>query len=299
MAGDRTDHMTEQSQEIKAQIDATLSEIEKLPTLPDVVNRAIAMAYDPDVDIKLLAEEISRDPAISAGVIKLSNSAYFTPAKTVRSVHEAIVTLGLNTVKDIIIITASKSVIKVPLDAYKLEASELWDHSLIVAEIASRIAKLKKTGTKSDVAFTAGLFHDVGKVLLSSFFKKAHLQINMDMQRDPQARFSDLEKKYMGYSHNELGAKLLANWKFPEELVEAVRFHYHPEEAKVNPELSSMVHIANVVALASGVGMDVGGMNEELSKFAIDTLQITDREIAWLYHNLPELLERLFDMRSL
>ncbi len=291
--------MTEQSQQIKAQIDATLQDIDKLPAMPSVATRAISLAYDPEVDIKLLADEIARDPAIAAGVIKLSNSAYFSPTRQVRSTQEAIVTLGLNTVKDIIIITASQAVLKVQLDSYKLEASELWDHSLLVAELASRIARLKKTKTKYDVAFSTGLFHDVGKVVLAHFFKPVHFQINMEMQKNPDARFSDLERKYLGYSHNELGGRLLAHWKFPEELIESVTFHYHPEKAKINPELCSMIHLANVIALSSGIGVDIGGMNEELSKFAIDTLQITDREIAWLYHNLPELMEKLFDMRSM
>lgn len=291
--------MTDMSQQIKAQIDEVLADTNRLPSMPGVVNKAISMANDPDVDIKALADEITHDPGITAGIIKLSNSAYFRPAQKVRSVHEAIMTLGLKIVQHMIVITASKGVLNQPIDSYKLDAGVLWDHSLLVAEICSRIAGMKKTKTPGDVAFTAGLFHDVGKVVLSNFFKRVQMQVNMEMVKNPESRFTDLEQKFMGYDHTNLGGELLKRWKFPDELIEAVALHYHPEKATINPELVSIVHLANFVALASGIGIDIGGLNEDLSKFALDTLKIQDKELEMLYDRLPDILQELDDMRSL
>lgn len=285
--------------QIKSDIESVLRDIDKLPALPGVANHAITLAYDPDVDIKVLAEEISHDPAITAAVIKLSNSAYFAPTKQIRSIQEAIMTLGLNIVKDIIIIAASQGILKQDLDGYKVDGTELWDHSLLVAELSSRIAKLKKTKTKPDVAFTAGLFHDVGKIVMSTFFKRIQRQIVMEMEKNPDARFTELERRHMGYSHDQLGGLLLKQWKLPRELVEAVYYLYHPEKAKTNPELCSIVHIANIIALASGVGVDVGGLSEELKPFALKTLGLTDKELSTMYHELPEVMEHLDDMRRM
>ncbi len=291
--------MAESAKEIKAQIDAALSDIDRLPVMPAIAQRAIALAYNPDVDIKQLAEEISRDPAMTAGILRLSNSAYFRPASKVRSISEAIVVLGLNVVKDIIIITASRDILKVDLEGFKLEAAELWDHSLLVAELCARIADKKKVGIRRDIAFTAGLLHDVGKVIMASHFRRLHIQVQMEMQKHPDSRFSDMERKFTGYTSTELGGRLLGIWKFPDELIEAVRDHYFPEKATVNPELCSIVHIGNVIALASGVGIDIGGLNESLSSFAISTLRLTGDELSHLYDSLPEIMEYIFDMRSL
>lgn len=286
-------------EEIKADIEKLLKDISSLPAIPAIVQKVLTMAQNPDADFQALAQEISKDPGLTAGILKLSNSAYYHPAREIRSVHEAIVTLGLQTVKDIVLITATKGVLKQPIDGYKMEASELWDHSLVTAGLAAKIAEMKKTKTPQDVAFTAGLLHDVGKVILAAFFKKIYRQIAMEMQQNPQARFTELEKKYMGYNHSEIGAYLLKTWNFPAELVEAAVYNYHPEKAKVNPELVSIIHIANMVALSGGVGVDAGGMSEALSKTALDNVGLKDEEIKSLYEYLPELLESLTDMRAM
>ena len=282
--------------DLKLKIDETLKDIKSIPSMPSIVNRLIALAYDPEVDIKALAEEISKDPAITAGIIKLANSAYFRSSGKIRSVHEAIVNLGLNEVKDIVIILATKDILKKPMDAYKMDEKALWEHCLLVGELASSIAKKKKTKTLPDIAFTAGLLHDIGKVVLIEFFSKIYRQLTMDMQKNPEARFSDLEKKYLGYNHSELGGKLLEIWNFPEDLVESVTCVYHPENAKINPELVSIIHIANIIALSSGVGIDIGGMAESLSEFAIKTLAIKEEELLDYYQEVPEYIKQLEEL---
>jgi len=283
---------------LKEKIDAKLQDIESLPTMPIIVNRLVALAYNPEVDIKQLAGEISKDPAITASIIKLSNSAYFRPSGAkIRSVHEAIVTLGLNEVKDIVVIIASKDLLITPMDAYKMDDRALWDHSLLVGEISSRIAKKKRGKTPPDVAFTAGLLHDIGKVVMIQFFSKIYRQLIMEMERTPKARFSDLEKKYLGYNHNELGGRLLSIWNFPEELVEAAVCVNRPEDAAVNPELCCMVHIANAIALTSGVGVDIGGLNESLSDFAIKKLGLSEAVLQEFYHSVPEYCQALEDLK--
>jgi putative nucleotidyltransferase with HDIG domain len=286
--------------EIKAGIDALLGDVTRLPPMPAMVARLNALVANPEVDMKALAEEISHDPAITAAIIRLSNSAYYRPSRAIRSVHEAIVTLGLRVVKNIVVVAASKGILKVDLDSYKMEAPEMWDHSLVVAELAASIARLKKrSDCPEDVAFTAGLLHDVGKVILVQYFHRVFLQIIADMERQPGTSFTDLERKYTGYSHDEVGAALLERWSFPAELVEAVRYNYHPDRATVNPGLCSMVHIANVIALSAGIGIDIGGLNEQLNATALQTLSLSDRELEALYGHLPEFLEKLSDLRSL
>ncbi|MBI40188.1 MAG: HD family phosphohydrolase [Leptospiraceae bacterium] len=287
-----------QAEEIKSQIDSMLQNIEGLPSFPSIVQKVLSMVSNPDANFQELAQEISRDPGLTAAIIRLSNSAYYSPSREIRSVQEAIVTLGLRTVKDIVLVTTSRGILKQNIEGYKLDAADLWDHSLLVAGISARVAeKIKSVGP--DVAFTAGLMHDVGKVVLASFFRKIYRKIDMEMQANPELRFTELEKKYMGYTHGEVGAHLLKIWHFPRELIEAALYNYHPEKAKINPELTAIVHVANMIALSAGVGVDAGGMAEPLSKTALEKLHLSDQDLQKLYENLPELLEDLKAFREM
>lgn len=287
------------SAQIKAEIDKALANVDQLPSMPATANRIISMAFNPDVDIKALAEDISKDPGITASVIRLANSAYFAPSRRIRSVQEAIVTLGLDTLKSIVVIAASRGILKVPMEGYKMDDTALWEHSLLVAELSSKIARQQKTKTPPDVAFTAGLLHDVGKVVLAQHFRKVYRQISMEMDKNPDSNFFELEKRFLGYNHNEISGKLLKLWNFPDELVEAVVLNYEPEKAKINPELCSIVHLGNSLSLAGGIGVDIGGLKHPLSPFAVETLKLDNERLKILFDTLPELLESLQDMRSL
>ncbi len=278
---------------LKPDVEKTLGDITRLPTLPAVANRAIALAYDPNVDFKALADEISRDVAITASIIRMSNSSYFSPSRQIRSVQEAIVTLGLKAVKDIIVMAATEGILKIPMESYKIEGNALWEHSLLVAETSARIARIRKTSTPPDVAFTAGILHDIGKVVLVHFFKRIYRYVALDLENNPTARFADLERKYLGYTHNEIGGKILKQWGVPDELAEAATMQYTPEKATLNPELASIIHIANLIVLQAGVGVDIGGMNMELSRFALTRLGLTDVDLQAVYGELPEMIETL------
>lgn len=286
------------AEEIKNEIDILLAEVDQLPAMPALVQKIEMMAADPDIDVKLLATEISHDPSITAALIKLSNSAYYAPARAIRSVQEAIVTLGLDTVKSIIMVVASQKILKVDLDSFKLEAAEIWDHSLLVAELSAKIARHKQNGIPADVAFTAGLLHDLGKVVLSQHFRSVYQQILLEFQKKPHVEFTSIEKKFTGYTHAEIGARLLEAWHFPDSLIEAVRYQYNPQQASIQPGLCSMVHIANAIALSGGVGIDIAGLNQMVHQKALTNLGLSDQDLAHLYASLPELMDLMQDLRN-
>ena len=144
---------------MKEEIDALLNDVKKLPPMSNVVIRIMSLVQKPDVSINEVAAEISKDPSITASIIKLSNSSYYRASKPVRTVSESLMTLGLDTVKEIIMLSASKAVLQKDLKGYQLEADEMWMHSLVVAELSGRIITLKKLPIPKDLAFTAGLLH--------------------------------------------------------------------------------------------------------------------------------------------
>lgn len=285
--------------QFKQEIDQLLGDLERLPSFPDLVHRVLQMVRDPDADFQAVAREIQKDLGLTSDILRLSNSAYYHPSREVRSVHEAIVILGLKTVKDIVLVSAARGILKQPLAGYRLEERDMWDHCIVVASLASKIAEDRKTKTPPDVCFTAGLIHDVGKVVLSATFRKAYVQIANEMKQSPTLRFTELERKYLGYSHSEVGAILLKKWNFPSELIESTMCNYAPENAKVNPELSAIVHVANWLALSAGIGVDAGGMSEHLSDEAVRSLGLSDDDVRAYYENLPDLLDSLKELREM
>ncbi|EPG72816.1 HDIG domain protein [Leptospira fainei serovar Hurstbridge str. BUT 6] len=280
---------------MKEKIDQLFENEAQLPKISSVVSKVMEMVNRPDVVIADLAKEISKDPGLTAAVIKLSNSAYYRPTKPVKTVQESLMTLGIKTVREMILLTEAKGILKKDLKGYQVDGESNWMHSLTVAELAMRITVQKKLKFDKDVAFTAGLLHNIGKVILAEFFPSIILQLRAELQ-SYEGPYKDLERKYFGYTHEEAGAKLLTKWNFPEELVEVANFYTEPEKAVKFPELVSVVHIAHCVVILSGMGIDIGGLRTPLSPQALKVAGVTDSDLQMYYTLLPEIARHLAEL---
>ncbi|MEM7180156.1 MAG: HDOD domain-containing protein [Spirochaetota bacterium] len=282
---------------MKQEIDSVLSDINKLPPMSSVVLKVMTLVQDPAVSIQELASEIIKDPAITASILKLSNSAYYRASKPIRTIQEALMTLGIKTVKEIVVLTASKGILHKELKGYQLEGDAMWLHSLVVAELSSRIAQSKKLPIDKDLVFTAGLLHDIGKVILAQFFPKVVFAIKNELKTSKQS-FTDIEKKYFGYDHQDVGRRALEAWNFPLELREVVSFHHNPKEAQNSPLLTSIVHIANAITIISGIGIDIGGLSHEISSFALQKTEVTEKDIERYFIAIPELEKSINELKN-
>lgn len=282
---------------MKQEIDTILKDINKLPPMSDVVMRVMTLVQNPSVSIQDLAKEITRDPAITASILKLSNSAYYRAAKPIRTIQEALMTLGIKTVKEIVVLTASKGILNKELKGYQLEGESMWLHSLVVAELSARISQNQKLPIDKDLSFTAGLLHDIGKVILAQFFPKVMFAIKNELKTSKQS-FTTIEKKYFGYDHQEVGMLALKAWNFPPELCEVVSFHHDPDQAQVAPMLTSIVHIANAITIISGIGIDIGGLSHEISSFALQQTGVKEKDIEKYYLTIPELERSISDLKN-
>jgi putative nucleotidyltransferase with HDIG domain len=283
---------------MKEEIDKVLNDINKLPPMSNVVLKIMTLLQNPSVSIQEVANEISKDPVITASIIKLSNSAYYRASKPIRTVSESLMTLGIKTVKEIVLLTATKKILNKDLNAYQLEAESMWLHSLIVAELSARISIAKKTNIPRDLAFTSGLLHDIGKVILAQFFPVKMMEIKSALKESNRS-FSSIEKEFLGYNHQEVGRKALEVWNFPEELKEVVSCHHDFEDSKNFPKLVACVHVANHLAIISGIGIDIGGLSHEISKSALDILGITEQELEVYFTNIPEIQKSISELVSI
>jgi putative nucleotidyltransferase with HDIG domain len=217
-------------------IEKVIREIEHLPTLPQVVTKVLAMTDSAHVNAIALAKEL--DQSLSTKVLKVANSAYYG-ARRVNSVHQAIVTIGFDTLKEIILTTSFFHTFQ---DSHEVEALKpLWQHSLECAFVAKRLAWVYRYEAM-DEAYLVGLIHDIGKLVIHQYFPD-QLRI-IKSKNDGGAEDLKLEKEVLGLTHAEIAGKMAKQWNFPEALVEAIA-HHHDEKWELNPNLGRILFYAD------------------------------------------------------
>ncbi|HOF14236.1 MAG TPA: HDOD domain-containing protein [Spirochaetota bacterium] len=281
---------------IQQRIQSIIQNVEQLPSLPDVVSKIINMVNDPDVSFKHVADEIAKDQAITANILKLCNSAYFSKGKEISSIDRAIVILGLKEVKDIVVIATTKSVLNKVIVGYDLARGELWKHGVAVAMLAKKIATECNQKAIADIAFTGGIIHDVGKTVLALFVQSTFKEI-LNTVTEKSITFQEAEKVVMGFDHQQIGEQVAIKWKFPKVLQSIVRYHHEPMNAPDDHKMIvSIVHIANTLCLMAGIGIGSDGLYHELNYDAIKLLSLKDSELEKLFADIPELMMKAKDI---
>jgi putative nucleotidyltransferase with HDIG domain len=277
---------------IKQRIESIISNLNQLPSIPDVASKVLTMATDPDVSFKKVAEEIAKDQAITTNILKLCNSAYFSKGKEITSIDRALVTLGLKEVKDVVIVAATKAILNKTIIGYDLAKGELWKHGLAVGIMSKKIARQKNRKDIADIVFTGGIIHDIGKTVLAIYVQNTYKDI-LDTVEKNSIPFQQAEKEIMGYDHQEIGERVLTKWKFPEVLKAIVQFHHQPDRApdEFKP-YTSIVHIANTICLMAGIGIGSDGLYHELNDAAINTIKLSDQDLETFYAEIPEMMNQ-------
>lgn len=228
----------------------------QLPALPATTARLLELMDDESAGAAAVLEVIGTDPALTANLLKLCNSAYYGLRREVGSVHEALVLLGNRTVVQLAFATSLGDVLRGPLAGYRLERDALWRHSLAVAVGAAHLAGAAGDRSLRERAFTAGLVHDIGKLVLNGPLKAK-------LQQLPQTGSYDAlrqgERDLLGFDHTEAGRALAESWSFPAALAEVIGRHHDlqgPEAAPAGAHdaLVRAVAAANLGASRAGFG---------------------------------------------
>lgn len=222
----------------------------ELQALPHSTARLLDLLEDPLVEADKLLAVIEKDPALTANLLKLCNSAYYGRKREVGSVKEALVMLGNRTVITLAFATSMGKVLRGDLAAYGLGKEDLWRHSLATACAAALVAADLGLAAQRDRAFTAGLVHDIGKMLLNRLLLK-RLEWSAATAADS---FVEIEREVLGFDHAEAGAALAEAWHFPVPLVAAIRHHHEPATPAGADPIAAMVRAANLLTAAVGYG---------------------------------------------
>lgn len=235
-----------------------LRQIRNVPSLPSVVIRIRQYLNDPDVSFDALAKVIEHDPGLTANILQLANSAYFGWSRRIKTVKEAITRLGTNRIFQMVLCMSVAPLVRKPIRGYDMEADALWEHSFATAIFAEKMVQSLRVRGREE-AFTAGLLHDMGKVVLGTFIEVDDHPIK-ELVALEGLPFDEAERRVLGMDHAEVAAELLASWNLPEEVVAAARWHHNPAVAEQHQQIVDIVHLADALAMRAGWGggVDMG-----------------------------------------
>jgi putative nucleotidyltransferase with HDIG domain len=262
-----------------------VGQLKKLPSPPELFFR-IAQALDAAESLDTIGDLIGRDVAITAKLLQLVNSAAFGLGSRISDPQEAVLHLGLETTKSLILLAHCFSYFN-DLKARDFSADELWQHSLRVSQLAAAIATAEKASVEViEACRTAGLLHDLGKIGLAANLPKQFSEA-VALSRAENVPLWEAETRVLGASHAEAGAALLATWGLVPELVEALALHHLPAQL-VNHGFcpTTAVHVANEFDRVLEKGAE-----PELDFRYIDELGLMDRIPIWRDRCLEKLAE--------
>ncbi|SMC16448.1 HDIG domain-containing protein [Desulfacinum hydrothermale DSM 13146] len=211
-----------------------------LPAMPHVASLVIKKISDPDADANDIQKLIAQDPSLAARVLKLANSSFYARSRSIATLRDAVVIIGMKTVRSLVIASVTRDL----FDPFGLTEKLLWEHSVGCA-LAARTIAVRLRYSRVDESFLSGLLHDVGKMILFTRFPDQMRLIIQEVYSDPSLSFAKLEREVFGFDHAQVGRLLARKWQFPEEIDEAIGCHHNPARAKILPALAVIVHLAN------------------------------------------------------
>jgi len=225
--------------------DEVIKFMKELPPFPRVAMKALDILSQPDFDMKELASIVNLDQGITANVLRVCNSPYYSFVRRISSVSQAIAYLGTAQLKEIVLASGLKKVfLKRNLSASQYRFY-LWQHSLYCAIMSQVITKKLRPRTDFTI-YTAALLHDVGRLLLDEY-DPTLLGAIIEFSITNEKSILETERIILGVNHSELGARLVDEWSFPDEIMQGIKYHHDPL-ASSEPEITLTISLANVLS---------------------------------------------------
>src|SRR3954453_5529691 len=227
--------------------------ISHIATLPEITIKIIELVENPRSTAQDLHKLISNDPALVARILKVVNSAFYGLPGQIGSINRAIVLLGLNAVKNIVIAASLAKLFRGGRVSPHFSAKDLWTHSIAVGVMARLIVN-KIQNALPDEAFLAGLIHDMGILVELQAFRDPLVEIAERASKET-VRYIDLETQIIGVDHQALGAGLTTKWKFPRSFQYVTGHHHNPMAlAQECRWLTNVIHVADHICARDGHG---------------------------------------------
>jgi len=222
-----------------------VQQITQLPTIPVIAQEILKLVHDEFTSVDKLDNIIENDPPITAKILSVANSAFFGYKTTTRTIHDAILRIGFNNVKDVALGVSLMTVFEE--DECRVRAFDyqrIFNHSVTVGAVAQLISKDLKMKFTEDI-FMNGILHDLGYLVLNKYFPDTYMQVLGLFEKGKN--LLEAEKEVFDFTHAEIGAWLAEKWNLPEGVLETILYHHNPSLAKKNLEHAAVIHIADYI----------------------------------------------------
>ncbi|MCC7490852.1 MAG: HDOD domain-containing protein [Fimbriimonadaceae bacterium] len=246
--------------------------IAQIPALPSAAGTALQVLRQPSVDLDKLCRVVECDPALTANLLRLANSAYFGFPRRIASVRQAALQFGSRQVSRLVVTCAVAPRAQRSVRGYDLGPGALWIHSLGVAIGAVELANALGIDVP-DMLFVAGLLADIGKTVLGDFLE-TDVEPICELAFDEGLAFDDAERQVLGIDHAEVGALLLDHWNLPADIVEVARWHHHPDQSRTQWTATHLVHAADALCMAVGLGNGRDGLHYRVCDRIMETFDL-------------------------
>jgi putative nucleotidyltransferase with HDIG domain len=256
--------------------------MEGIQPIPQVALKILRLINEEEHDIKELTEEIRQDQVICAKTLKFCNSAIFGCIKKIDSLDHALAFLGFKNLVKLAISTLMGDFYGRSDSGYSLCKGGLYHHAVGTAIISEKLANLTAK-VKPGLAYTAGLLHDIGKVVLDQYIASAYPLFYRQLFEE-ETDFSSAEITNLGIDHTQVGSDLALSWSLPDSLIDTIRHHHKPENAVRYSELTHVVYLADLLMSRFRTGL-------ELERLSTETLATNLRNLGFSTEKFSDIVD--------
>ncbi|MCE5250089.1 HDOD domain-containing protein [bacterium] len=249
-----------------------------IPTSAGIVGKVTKIIYDDSASISDLVKVIEHDPPLTAKILKVANSAYYGSSTTITSLSRAVVVLGFNTIKEIIV---SVSVLHYFFDnegSSVVDLPGLWLHSEGTAR-ASQIISQLTIKERPEVAYTIGLLHDIGKIVLALIFPVQYAKV-VELAAENRCRIILAERRILNTDHTMIGEVLCDLWGLPEEISSAISLHHDPGSmTEMGNKMPHIINLADYMCRKIQIGNPCDSLVPDPSPAALAILGLSQEKV--------------------
>lgn len=268
--------------------------VKSVPMLSPSASRLLQLSADPDHDLIDVINLVRTDANLTARVLKIVNSAAYGLVNQITSIDRAISYLGERIVVSIALGDCAGKLFDKELSGYEASSGDLWKHDLRAALASREVVVQSGLEVSPELAFTAGLLHDIGKALISDYLSGSVEDAVALLSEEDNLDYLEAEARMIGFDHTRAGHELAKTWELPEELAQVILYHHEPSKAsEQHRALVYAVHLGDNIAMMGGFGTGADSMRHKLDPAYADYIKISPKTLAGIMLTVDIEFEKL------
>ena len=269
-----------------------VDQIDLLEPIPAIASQIMTKSADPDSSLAEIADLIVNDPALTANLLKICNSAYFGLPRKVESVKDAVAWVGLDQTVELVVTNSVSKNFNKGLEGYGLGEGELWRHAVTSAHVAKSLAQRYGASQNKHFIYTAALLKDIGKLILGRFVAFSLEKINIRVNSQGYS-FNDAEKNVIGMNHEELGAMVGEKWSFSEKLIYIIRHHHLTDESARQDLETTLIYLADVICMMMGICAGTDGLSYRFYSDVLKRINLSEKDLQGIIAETSENQQKI------